>query len=35
MQVYTDLGCRVSRIAEGTTVQRAEMVLAQCNLKGQ
>ena len=31
-QVYTDLGCRVSRIAAGTTEQRAAMLLAQCGL---
>ena len=32
VQVYTDLGCRVSRIAAGTTEQRAAMLLAQCGL---
>eukprot|EP00964_Phaeocystis_antarctica_P058195 scaffold34510_cov52-Phaeocystis_antarctica.AAC.1 len=31
-QVYTDLGCRVSRIAAGTTEQRAALLLAQCGL---
>ena len=32
MQVYTDLGCSVSRIAAGAVEERAAMLLAQCGL---